>query len=101
MKQCKECKVIKEKNNFYGQQGECKDCTKKRVKLREKEKRKDPEWLIKEQKRQRDKYYRLNYKEKHKPSSENKKKIIDRYKIKYPEKLIAKNLSQKIKPSVI
>lgn len=100
MKQCKECKVIKEKNNFYGQQGECKDCTKKRVKLREQEKRKDSEWLIQEQKRQRDKYYRLNYKEKHKPSSENKKKTIDRYKIKYPEKLIAKNLSQKIKPKV-
>ena len=101
MKLCKECKVIKEKNDFYGLQGECKDCTKKRVKLREQEKRKDPKWLIQEQKRHRDKYYRLNYKEKHKPSSENKKNIIDKYKLKYPEKLISKNISNKIKPKVI
>lgn len=98
MKQCKECKVIKEKNNFYGLQGECKDCTKKRVKLREQEKRKNPEWITQEQKRHRDKYYRLNYKERYKPSLENKKKSINKYNTKYPEKLIAKNISQKIKP---
>ena len=101
MKQCKECKVIKEKNDFYGLQGECKECTKKRVRLREQEKRKNPEWVIKEQKRHREKYYRLNYKEKHKPSYKNKKNIIDKYKLKYPEKLIAKNICNKIKPKVI
>lgn len=94
MKQCKECKVIKEKNDFYGLQGECKECTKKRVRLREQEKRKNPEWIIKEQERHREKYHRLNYKEKHKPSTKKKKEIMDKYKNKYPEKLKAKNISQ-------
>lgn len=32
MKQCKECKKEKEQTEFYGVQGECKTCTKKRVK---------------------------------------------------------------------
>lgn len=96
MKQCKECKVVKEKNDFYGLQGECKQCTKKRVKLREQEKRKDSEWLIQEQKRHREKYHRLNYKEKYRPSSEDKKQTMKKYKEKYPEKLIAQNISQRM-----
>lgn len=100
MKQCKECKIIKYKNDFYGLQGECKECTKKRVRLREQEKRKDPEWLIQEKKRHREKYHRLNYKEKYKPSYENKKIISKRYKEKYPEKIIAKNLTQNITPKI-
>ena len=100
MKQCKECKVLKEKNDFYGLQGECKECTKKRVRSREQEKRKNTEWVIKEKERHREKYHRLNYKEKHKPSTKRKKEIIDRYKNKYPEKLKAKNLSNKLSPKV-
>ena len=52
MKQCKECKVLKEKIEFYGFQGECKECTKKRVKLREQEKRNNPDWVEKERERQ-------------------------------------------------
>ncbi len=32
-KKCKECGRIKSINNFYGIQGECKECTKKRVKI--------------------------------------------------------------------
>ena len=66
MKQCKECKVLKEKIEFYGFQGECKECTKKRVKLREQEKRNNPDWVEKERARHRDKYKRLGYKEKQK-----------------------------------
>lgn len=31
MKTCKDCKTEKEDSDFYGIQGECKDCTKKRV----------------------------------------------------------------------
>lgn len=31
MKKCKECKKTKEKKEFYGVQGECKSCTKNRV----------------------------------------------------------------------
>jgi len=32
MKKCKDCKKEKKDNEFYGVQGECKECTKKRVK---------------------------------------------------------------------
>lgn len=32
IKQCKECLKIKSINDFYGIQGECKECTKKRIK---------------------------------------------------------------------
>ena len=100
MKQCKECKVFKDKSLFYGVQGECKECTKKRIKKRELLLRLNPEWLEKERSRQREKYYRLNYKEKHKPSREKKKEITDRFNKKYPEKLKAKNLSCHLKPVI-
>lgn len=32
MKKCKECGLVKEQSEFYGVQGECKECTKLRVK---------------------------------------------------------------------
>lgn len=101
MKICKECKIEKESIDFYGLQGECKECTKKRVKIREENLRQNPEWLEKEKQRQREKYYRLQYKEKHKPTSEKKKQIMKRYVEKYPEKQKAKNISQDIKPLVL
>lgn len=65
-KECKECKVLKDKKDFYGLQRECKECTKKRVKLREIEKRKDPDWVETERQRHREKYHRLGYNEKQK-----------------------------------
>ena len=98
MKQCKECKVLKDESLFYGVQGECKECTKKRIKKREALLRLNPEWLEKERLRSREKYYRLNYKEKYKPSPESKKETIDRFNRKYPEKLKAKNLASSLKP---
>jgi hypothetical protein len=64
MKQCKECKDVKDEKDFYGSQGECKECTKKRVKLRESILRDKPDWLEKERERHREKYKRLNYREK-------------------------------------
>ena len=36
MKKCKECNVEKDKSLFYGVQGECKECTKARVKANSK-----------------------------------------------------------------
>ena len=71
-----------------------------RHKKREKELRKNPEWVEKEKARAREKYHRLEYKDKHKPSKEHKKRIMDRYKLKYPEKYFAHNKCQKIKPIV-
>jgi len=56
-----------------------------------------PEGLDKERQRHREKYFRLNYKDKHKQSFENKKISTEKHKNKYPEKYIAKNISQRIK----
>ena len=96
MKTCKECKIKKDFSEFYGVQGECKECTKKRVSLREKKLREEnPDWHEKEKERAREKYHRLNYKEKHKPSAEKKKEIIDRYNSNHPEKRKAKNADHK------
>lgn len=98
MKDCKDCKIKKDSSDFYRGQNECKECTKKRVKAREEKLRQNPEWVEKEKERSREKYHRLNYKEKHKPTPEQKKAIIERYKSRYPEKYKAKNISQCITP---
>jgi len=74
----------------------CKDCAKSDVKSREATLLNDPNWVEKEKTRARDKYYRLGYKDKHKPTPEKKREIMDRYKAKYPEKILAKNSSQRI-----
>lgn len=102
-KECFKCKKVKPIFKFYkhkkmldGHLNKCKSCTKEDVKLREENLKKDPEWVEKEKYRHREKYHRLDYKDKHKPSAEKKKQIIDRYKSKYPEKFLAKNKSQSI-----
>jgi hypothetical protein len=101
MKICKECKIKKDFFDFYGVQGECKQCTKKRIRLREEKLRENPDWIEKEKQRHREKYYRLNYKEKHKPSPEKKKEMMDKYRDKYPEKYKSRTISQRIKPILI
>mgnify|MGYP003501585001 CR=1 FL=1 len=101
MKCCIKCKEEKHESDFYGLQGDCKSCTKERVRKRELLLRENPEWLEKERKRQREKAIRLGYKEKHKPSPEKKKEMMDKYKLKYPEKQSAKNLCWNINPLVV
>lgn len=96
MKICKDCKVEKQKTDFYGVQGECKSCTKNRVRLREQIILSTPEGLEKERKRHREKYHRLGYLEKHKPTPEQKKKAMQKQRLKDPEKYRAKNLSQRV-----
>lgn len=59
-----------------------------------------PEGLEKERERHRSKYHRLGYKDIHKPSTENKKLIQERYKNKYPEKAIARSKSTELRASV-
>lgn len=107
LKICFKCKEEKSLNDFYkhssmkdGYLGKCKNCTKKDTALRTKIIISTLEGLDKERARHREKYYRLGYKEKHKPTPEKKKEIIDRYKEKYPEKIVVKNHSSEIKPLV-
>lgn len=107
-KSCFKCNIVKPLGEFYkhkkmgdGHLGKCKTCTKKDVDEREKHLRAtSPEWVEKETIRAREKYFRLGYKDIHKPSPEEKKLIMARYKESFPEKYKAKCLSGKINPII-
>ena len=90
---CFKCKEERDIEEFYkhskmqgGYQGKCKICCRKEATARQKELIKDPEWVEKERARCREKYYRLNYRETQKPTPEDKKKIIQKYRENFPEK---------------
>lgn len=74
-----------------GYLNKCKDCARLDTKNRLDEKIKDPGFLELEQQRHRDKYHRLGYKDKHKPSTESQKMIVAAYVKKYPEKVAARS----------
>ena len=102
-KKCFKCNKVKPVSEFYkhpemsdGLLGKCKLCTRKDTKVREYKLRQNPDWIDKEKKRQRDKYYRLGYKDKHKPSTEERNRAMRKYKDKFPEKEKAKNISRRI-----
>lgn len=101
MKNCIICNEKKEVSNFYkhkmmsdGHINKCKDCCKKQSNERYFEKIKSIEFLNLERNRNREKYHRLNYKEKNKPTADVSKKAANNYRSKYPEKLAATRKSQ-------
>jgi len=94
---CFKCGELKNLSEYYkhpamgdGHLGKCKKCTKIDTKKRSDITTSTPEGLDKERERHREKYYRLNYLEKHKPSPEVKKISMDKYYKRYPEKYAAK-----------
>lgn len=107
MKSCIKCNTLKPLTEYYkhksmsdGHLSKCKECTKKDTAERHKKLVSTPEGLKAERARHREKYHRLNYREKHKPTPERKREIMDRYNKKYPEKRTAKGLCHNLKPLV-
>lgn len=75
----------------------CKECTKQDSKRQFEKKSKDEFWINSERKRQREKFFRLNYRDKHRPKKDLAREYNRNYKLKYPEKRLATSASQRIK----
>ena len=95
-KRCFKCGRKKLLDKFYkhkqmtdGHLNKCIECAVNDVRIREQRLCEDLEWVKAEKVRQREKYYRLGYKGKWKPSKQEKKNINLRYRKKFPEKLNA------------
>lgn len=103
-KTCFICNVEKSLDEFYkhpkmgdGHLNKCKTCTKMHTMQRYKRKSSDSEWLNSERKRNREKYFRLGYRDKHRPSLEDRKKFVESYYNKFPEKRLTRSRTQHFK----
>lgn len=102
-KQCRQCGEIKPIDQFYvhkamkdGHLNKCKNCVKSRVSNKHTLDKADPNYVEKQRKRGRDKYYRLGY-SKRTPHKEVRKLAMDNYKKNYPEKQRAKVFCSNLK----
>jgi hypothetical protein len=106
-KKCICCNEVKPLHDYYQHKqmadkrlNKCKDCCKKQAKQKHCELSKNESWIEKEKIRSREKYYRLNYGEKYKPTTEAKSKYIKRYIDKYPEKRLATLATRKMSTKI-
>lgn len=106
-KKCFKCSKTLPLDSFYkhpqmgdGHLNKCKSCTKLDTTKRVENLSSNPKWVESERTRHRKKYYRLGYKQKHKPTSEKKKKYMDNWYNKFPEKLRARIAASKMKPNI-
>ena len=104
VKNCIICGTLKPLDDYYkhpqmgdGHLNKCKDCTKGHTKERIKKLSNNQDWLKSEKERNRLKYHRLNYRGKHKPTTEQKALTQKRYELKYPEKQKASQKLNSIK----
>ncbi len=107
MKNCIICGDLKPLTDYYvhkqmgdGHLNKCKTCCKQQADKREKRLRNNPEWVEKEKERAREKYYRLEYKYKHKQTPESRYNSTKKYRLENPEKHKATTSSKSIKPKV-